>query len=259
MDEFERHFAACNNARLPGERLPLRIGAGLVGWVRPEMAQELRQFAGVLVAPDAVTLLAEAADGLQDIALALSERGHFRWRREAFDVRAGASGPVLAQLDRGALPAFGVLAHGVHVNGLVRRPDGLHLWVARRSPTKQLDPGKLDHIVAGGVGAGMTPLETLVKEAGEEAAIPPELAAQAVPVGGIGYAMERPEGLRRDLLHCFDLELPEDFLPRAADGEVESFELWPIGQVLETVRQTDDFKFNVNLVLVDLFRRLRVI
>jgi thiamine pyrophosphokinase len=71
--------------------------------------------------------------------------------------------------------------------------------------------------------------------------------------------MERPEGLRRDLLHCFDLELPEDFLPRAADGEVESFELWPIGQVLETVRQTDDFKFNVNLVLVDLFRRLRMI
>jgi len=187
MDEFERHFAACNNARLPGERLPLRIGAGLVGWVRPEMAQELRQFAGVLVAPDAVTLLAEAADGLQDIALALSERGHFRWRREAFDVRAGASGPVLAQLDRGALPAFGVLAHGVHMNGLVRRPNGLHLWVARRSPTKQLDPGKLDHIVAGGVGAGMTPLETLVKEAGEEAAIPPELAAQAVPVGGTGW------------------------------------------------------------------------
>jgi 8-oxo-dGTP pyrophosphatase MutT (NUDIX family) len=259
MDDFERHFAACNNARLPGERLPLRIDADTVGWVRPELARELRQFAGVLVAPDAVTLLAEAADGLQDIAQTLSERGHFRWRREPFDVRAGASGPVLAQLDRGALPAFGVLAHGVHVNGLVRRPDGLHLWVARRSATKQLDPSKLDHIVAGGVGAGMTPMETLIKEAEEEAAIPPELAAQAVPVAGIGYAMDRPEGLRRDLLHCFDLELPEDFQPRAADGEVESFALWPIGQVLETVRQTDDFKFNVNLVLVDLFRRLRLI
>jgi 8-oxo-dGTP pyrophosphatase MutT (NUDIX family) len=113
--------------------------------------------------------------------------------------------------------------------------------------------------VAGGVGAGLTPAQTLVKEAAEEAAIPPELATQAVPVAGIGYAMERPEGLRRDLLHCFDLELPEDFQPRASDGEVESFALWPIGQVLETVRRTDDFKFNVNLVLVDLFRRLRMI
>ena len=65
--------------------------------------------------------------------------------------------------------------------------------------------------------------------------------------------MERPEGLRRDLLHCYDLDLPEDFVPRAADGEVESFELWPIARVLQTVRDTDDFKFNVNLVLIDLF------
>jgi len=259
MDAFDRHFAACNNARLPGERLPLRIDAEPVGWVRPALAAELGQFTGVVVAPDAITLLPEAAARLQEIARALSERGHFRWRGEPFDVRAGATGPVLAQLDRGALPAFGVLAHGVHVNGLVRRPDGLFLWVARRSASKQLDPGKLDHLVAGGVGAGMTPMQTLVKEAAEEAAIPEALAVRAQPVAGIGYAMERPEGLRRDLLHCFDLELPEDFVPRANDGEVESFELWPIREVVETVRQTSDFKFNVNLVLVDLFRRRRLI
>ena len=67
--------------------------------------------------------------------------------------------------------------------------------------------------------------------------------------------MERAEGLRRDLLHCYDLDLPEDFAPRAADGEVESFELWPIARVFQTVRDTDEFKFNVNLVLIDLFLR----
>jgi len=78
-------------------------------------------------------------------------------------------------------------------------------------------------------------------------------------VGRITYAMERPEGLRRDLLYCYDLELPEDFTPRAADGEVEAFELWPIGRVMQTVRDSDDFKFNVNLVLIDLFRRLQLI
>ena len=44
-------------------------------------------------------------------------------------------------------------------------------------------------------------------------------------------------------------------MPRPADGEVERFELWPAAQVLETVRETDDFKFNVNLVLMDLFLR----
>jgi hypothetical protein len=94
-----------------------------------------------------------------------------------------------------------------------------------------------------------------VKEAEEEAAIPASLANQAVQVATITYAMERPEGLRRDLLYCYDLELPEDFFPRAADGEVETFELWPIERVLQTVRDTDEFKFNVNLVLIDLFQR----
>ncbi len=39
-------------------------------------------------------------------------------------------------------------------------------------------------------------------------------------------------------------------------GEVEAFELWPIERVFATVRDGDDFKFNVNLVLIDLFIRL---
>ena len=49
--------------------------------------------------------------------------------------------------------------------------------------------------------------------------------------------------------------LPADFHPYAADGEVEAFELWPLARVMQTVRETDDFKFNVNLVLIDLFHR----
>jgi 8-oxo-dGTP pyrophosphatase MutT (NUDIX family) len=137
----------------------------------------------------------------------------------------------------------------------VPRPDGLHVWIARRAADKQLDPSKLDHIVAGGVPAGLTPAQTLIKEAEEEAAIPASLACHAVPVATITYAMERSEGLRRDLLHCYDLTLPGDFRPRPADGEVEAFELWPIERVARTVRETDDFKFNVNLVLIDLFQR----
>jgi 8-oxo-dGTP pyrophosphatase MutT (NUDIX family) len=102
----------------------------------------------------------------------------------------------------------------------------------------------------------MTPFQTLVKEAGEEAGIQPALAATAIETGSVSYAMDRPEGLRRDRLVCYDLELPEDFCPHAADGEVESFELWPVRRVFERVRDTDDFKFNVTLVLIDLFRRL---
>jgi 8-oxo-dGTP pyrophosphatase MutT (NUDIX family) len=196
---------------------------------------------------------------LSTIARALAERGYYRWRGEAFDVRARPRGPVLATIDRGALPSFGIQAAGVHVNGLVRRRDGLRLWVARRARDKHLDPGKLDNIVAGGVPSGLGQLETVIKEAEEEAAIPSQLAAAAVQVGVIEYAMERPEGLRRDILYCYDLFLPGDFVPTAADGEVEAFELWPISRVIETVRETDDFKFNVDLVLIDLFLRLGLI
>jgi 8-oxo-dGTP pyrophosphatase MutT (NUDIX family) len=159
-------------------------------------------------------------------------------------------------VDRGALPCLGIAAEGVHVNGLVRGPDGWRLWVARRAATKSLDPGKLDHLVAGGICAGMDAAGTLEKEAWEEAGIPPALARTARFAGVISYAMERPEGLRRDRLHCYDLVLPADFAPVARDGEVESFALLPLTQIADTVANTDSFKFNVNLVIVDLIQRL---
>ena len=247
---FARHIDACDNAILPGDRRPFRILGAQVGWVRPAIAAALREFPAV---SDDLDL--REPDALPGIARVLAERGIFRWRREEFDVR-GPDGTVLSRIDRGAIPSFGIEAAGIHVNGLVRRGGALSVWVARRSKDKPLDPGKLDHIVAGGIPAGLGPAETLIKEAAEEAAIPAELAARAVHVGEVRYAMERPEGLRRDWLHCYDLELPTDFVPRAADGEVESFELWPVERVFDTVRDTDDFKFNVSVCLIDLFRRV---
>ncbi|MFO1027135.1 MAG: DUF4743 domain-containing protein [Acetobacteraceae bacterium] len=256
MDEtgFARHVRACNNASLPGNRTPLWVCGVQVGWLTPAVATALDQYPQVRRRPDGGLSLQEPAK-LPEIARDLAHRGLYRWRGEAFDVRADMAGPSLAQIDRGALPSFGIAAHGVHVNGLVSRREDLNVWVARRARDKALDPGKLDHVVAGGVPAGLGALETLIKEAEEEASIPPDLAVQAVPVAMIRYVMERPEGLRRDVLTCYDLELPVDFTPVAADGEVEAFELWPVAQVLETVRDTDDFKFNVNLVLIDLFIR----
>jgi thiamine pyrophosphokinase len=85
--------------------------------------------------------------------------------------------------------------------------------------------------------------------------MPPALAAKARRVSRVSYRMADGPGVRRDVLHCFDLDLPEDFTPVPADGEMERFVLWPIGRVLRTVRETSDVKFNVNLVLIDLFLR----
>jgi 8-oxo-dGTP pyrophosphatase MutT (NUDIX family) len=254
MDDLMRHVAFCNSARLPGERLPWRLAGQAVGWMRPTLAAALAALPGAQAAADGSIDIADPA-ALPGLARTLSEAGHYRWRGEAFDVRAKPEGPALGQLDRGALPSFGVMAVGVHVNALVRTGDGLKLWIGVRSTNRHLDPGKLDHLVAGGVSAGMTVAQTLLKEAREEADLPESVTARAVPAARIAYATERPEGLRRDLLYCYDLELPEEFVPHSGDGEAERFELWPLARALETVRAGDAFKFNVSLVLIDLFLR----
>jgi len=49
--------------------------------------------------------------------------------------------------------------------------------------------------------------------------------------------------------------LPEDWEPNPIDDEVEHFSLWPIETVIERLEKSDDFKFNVGLVIVDLLIR----
>jgi 8-oxo-dGTP pyrophosphatase MutT (NUDIX family) len=243
-----------NAARLPGDRVPFLLGAEQVGWLAPALAAAVGECEHVRAGPAGVVL--DRPETLPAMARALADRGLLRWRGEAFDVRAAPDGPALSTIDRGALPAFGIEAQGIHLDGVVRRAGGLHVWIARRSPTKALDPGKLDHIVAGGMPAGHTPFETLVKEAAEEAAMPAALAAGAVATGTLRYAMERPEGLRRDLLHCYEVELPEDFVPLAHDGEVAGFELWPMARLADALRAgAAAFKFNVVAALALLLLR----
>jgi thiamine pyrophosphokinase len=258
MDSFFRHLLRCNSAPDPKTMVPFRIGQARVGWLGPDAARVLTFFPQhVHFDAEGARLSARNRDGaLADLAAAMVRAGIARkLRGELYDVREQPEGRVLARLDRGAVPAFGVRAEGVHLNGLVRRADGPHLWVATRARDKAVAPGKLDHIVAGGVPAGLTPEQTLLKEAEEEASIPAALAVRAQPVGRIAYAMGVEDGLRVDLLHCYDLELPEDFTPRPNDDEVEGFALWPLSRVLASVRDTDDWKFNVPLVLIDLFLR----
>ncbi len=261
MGSLQRHVETCNDLASLAGLVPWRIGRATVGWLTADVARRLRALRGAfrptgdgleLVVGDAP----EARSGvLNEIAAHLATAGLVSLRRELFDVRAEPGSEVLARLDRGALSPLGVISQGVHVNGRVRCPDGLHLWVGWRSKDKGVAPGKLDNLVAGGVPAGLSPMQTLLKEAAEEASMPPALAAQARQVSRVSYRMADGPGVRRDVLHCFDLDLPEDFAPAPADDEVERFELWPAERVLQAVRETSDVKFNVNLVLIDLFLR----
>ena len=250
------HISAVHNAVLPGERLVFCAGPHHIGFLRPDLAARLATLEPrVTIAAGRVTLPLDLLPNLNALATALSIPPRF----ENFDIRETADSPVLGVLDRGALPSFGVIGVGVHLNGLVRRADGWHVWVGRRAADKKLDPGKLDNLVAGGVPAGLTPFETLLKEGEEEAALPEALTAKARQVARFSYNMERPEGLRRDVIYAYDLELPEDFQPHPSDGEVEHFGLCPLSRVLEVLATTDEFKFNVALVLTDLLIRFGLI
>ncbi|MDE2391301.1 MAG: NUDIX domain-containing protein [Rhodospirillales bacterium] len=237
---------------LPGRRLALRAGLHYIGYVTLALAETLRGMEPAIEISSAGVNMPQA---LLPRLNALARAAGLPFRAEDFDVRATPEGEVLAVLDRGALPSFGVIGVGVHLNGLVRKPDGLHLWVAKRAANKKLDPGKLDHLVAGGVPAGHSPFAALLKEAGEEAGLDETTAAQAREVARFRYNMERPEGLRRDLVYAYDLELPGDFTPKPMDGEVEGFMLWPLEQVKQELLTSDAFKFNVVLVLADLLLR----
>jgi 8-oxo-dGTP pyrophosphatase MutT (NUDIX family) len=149
------------------------------------------------------------------------------------------------------VPFFGVRAYGIHLNGYRHLGGRLHLWIGRRAADKRVAPDKLDNIVAGGIGNGHGIAATLVKEADEEAAIPAAMAERAVPVGAVSYVMQTELGVRDDILFVYDLELPADFVPHNGDGEIAHFELMPADDVLRRIRRTDDFKFNVNLVILD--------
>jgi hypothetical protein len=71
--------------------------------------------------------------------------------------------------------------------------------------------------------------------------------------------MATQTGLRDDVLFLYDVETPADFTPRNTDGELVSFALMGADEMVARMRNTDDFKFNVNLVNIDFALRHGVI
>ena len=177
------------------------------------------------------------------------------WRDEPYPVGPTFSAPALFDMERAAVPLFGVRGYGVHLNGWLNKACETFMWIARRSLSKPTGPGKLDQMVGGGQPSGMSLHDNLVKECYEEAGIPVEIASIAKSVGTVSYCKKRGEGLRYDVLFNFDLEVPVDFQPVNLDGEVAQFMLWPISEVMQRLRDTEDFKFNSALVIIDFLVR----
>ena len=267
LSGFLERVAECNSpATALAAFLPLVVDGAAVGLLTPAFAEQLcTAFPAVFerAGASAVTLAAglptpqARTDAVGACMLALRDAGHVPgWRDELFPVAPAFGAAPSFLLERACAARFGIRAYGVHVNCFTRAPDGsVDVWVARRAADKPTFPGMLDHAVAGGLGAGLTPSENVVKECGEEAAVPPELAARAQPAGCVSYAAVVPDGCKRDVLFCYDLELPPSFVPANTDGEVAEFFRMPLREVAELVRTSRQYKPNCNLVIIDFLIR----
>jgi len=265
MDDLRpllRWVQRCHNYQLNQFR-PFYVAGYKVGWIRPEDLPLFEQSPELFaVESERVVLLGEPSSSKERSALLDAvlrqwrDQGHITgWRDEHYLI-SNDEGTPLFSVERSATALLGVLNLGVHLNGFVKRTDGIWLWMARRARNRPRYPGKLDQMVAGGMTAYQSPQQVMKRECQEEAGVPMTLAETLKSVGLVTLCHHNSKGqLRREILYTYDLELPETFQPCNQDGEVEEFQLMPIAEVVRLVAETDEIKTNCNLVVLDFLVR----
>ena len=247
-------------ARDPATRGPFFVQQRLVGSVAQAHLPLLARHAPWLDRHEGGVRCADPPDERSFSALhaALRAEGAIRaWRDESFALFDPQTLEVLVCIERAAARFWGSLTLGAHANGYLRGRDGRpsHLWIARRSPHKATDPGRLDNLIGGGVPSDQSPRETLVREGFEEAGLAPAQLAGAVAGSVLRLHRDIPEGLQHEWLYSYDLELPAGLVPRNQDGEVAEFALIPVREVLQIVEHSEEMTTDAALVTADFLLR----
>lgn len=211
----------------------------------------------------------ERSQAIETTLLAVKATGHFKvldkWRGELYAVY-GRNRELLFSVERSASPLFGVVTYGIHLTAYTKKDGQLKIWTPRRARTKQTYGGMLDNAVAGGIATGETPFESLVRECAEEASLPEDLVrSRAKACGTLTYYYIRDERaggetnlMQPEVQYVYDIELPEDTIPKPGDDEVEEFYLWSVEEVQEAMKK-GEFKPNCSLVVLDFFIRHGII
>jgi 8-oxo-dGTP pyrophosphatase MutT (NUDIX family) len=259
---------AAARAHDPATRVPFMLADGAqrvaVGSVARAHVATLRRWPQWLDVHDAgVTLTAPVAarfDALSHVNAALHADGLIRaWRDEPFALFDVNGRELGVSMERAATRFWGTLTLGAHCNGHVADADGraTHLWVARRAPTKPTDPNKLDNLIGGGVPAGQSPRDTVLREGWEEAGLQPA-QMQGLQRGRVLRLLrDIPEGLQREWIHVYDLALPAGTVPQNQDGEVAAVALHSVAQALE-LAAGDAMTVDAALVTLDFALRRRL-
>ena len=243
--------------------LDFRVDGTSIGRVHPDIAAHLIEAGPSVFQRDSETTLTLSKDAgstcesrseaVASVTDRLREQGHFPgWRDELYPIAPSFYDDPVFLMERATVPWIGAVEYGVHVNGLVDD----EMWIARRSATKSKYPGMLDQIVAGGQPAGLSLYENVLKECDEEAGIPAEIARAGLQaVGAVSYATynEELKTLTRAVLFNYDLKLPNEFVPKPVDGEVQEFFRWSLPQILESMAPDyeDPIKPNCYTCIID--------
>ena len=258
--------AACTHASHAGREipaLPFYVKEHAVGWLRPSFADRLRRWPHVFEVGEAYVHLkakpdtpAGRTEAMAEVTKELARDGVLTgWRDEMVSITTAYGQPELLRIERAASRHFGIMAYGSHLNGFVRRGGMTHVWIARRSPDKPVDPDKLDNLVGGRISAGMSVDETLRKESWEEAGMSPGLLAGLNCTGAVRVEYSVPEGLHREILFVHDLYLPDDFKPQNQDGEVSEIRCLAVEDVMASIL-AGEFTLDAGVVMIDGLLRL---
>ncbi len=231
-------LAAASRCRVP--RLPFVIDGIEVGSVAVDHLPALQAFAPRPLRIEPARVLLDVAPDARDAALAgihqrLRAQGLIKaWRDETYPLPDPASLRVLARIERAASRFWGTLTFGAHASGWVAGADGRapKLWIAQRAFDKVTDPGAFDNLVGGGVPAGQSPFETLVREGWEEAGLAAAVMRRARAGRVIRLRRDIPEGLQHEWLYAYDLQLDAAERPVNQDGEVHAFRCLPAAEAL---------------------------
>jgi isopentenyldiphosphate isomerase len=197
---------------------------------------------------------------------------------------------ILATVNRMAAPFLGITSVGVHLLCYVRgdgdgddddddddgddgdktsknnnndNNNNVSLWLAQRAANKSHYPLYWDPTVAGGQPADIGLFQNVIKEAGEEAGIDPELVTKnAISTGGLSQMTCKPNGtcMKQSLYYIWDMQVDrKTFIPHPTDGEVVQFELCTAKQLEYEVRYGDRLRPAMILVITDFLIRHGII
>lgn len=179
---------------------------------------------------------------------------------------AGARYDKPVWIERFSTNLFGITTRGAHLIAYTNTAEGMKIWVPRRSSHLYTYPNLLDSTVAGGIKSGVSPFQTIVEEADEEASLSEDLIRRSTRSRGVishmsltGKGFPGEQGLvNPDYVYVYDIELPAGVVPKPHDDEVHSFSCLTVEQV-KTALLEETFKPDSAAVVIDFLIRHSII